>query len=81
MKNGRRQRAGRNVASLEVGAASAPQLELGYHGNAGPEEGAAGAGQLELGYLGNAKADGHHGNGNVNRQIILSFPSYGKGDF
>ena len=75
MKNGKRARAGRSVINME--AASAPQLELGFHGNAGAEEGAAGAGQLELGFLGNADADG---NANINRQIILSFPTYSKED-
>ena len=78
VKNGRRSRAGRNVVDMET--ASAPQLELGYHGNAGAEGGAAGAGQLELEFLGNAEADGNHGKVNVNRQIILSFPTYSKED-
>ena len=58
---------------------SAPQLELGYHGNAEVEGGAAGAGQLELVFLGNAEADGNHGKANVNRQIILSYPTYSTG--
>ena len=70
VKSGRRQRIGRDMEAVAGadGEAAGNLKEIEY----------AAAGNLkEIEYFGNAEAEG----GNVNRAVILSFPTYGKQEF